>query len=154
MCNWFVIECTPPCGSCAEAPDQCLSCTGGLVLIVSSGKCVATCPPGTFVSGDKCISCHADCKTCKGPNFTDCLSCPDNRPILDPSGQCLDISACGQTQYYNKKQMKCSNCHNSCSSCFDYGIGFCLACGDQHSILINSTCMPVAQAADPSAIPS
>jgi hypothetical protein len=133
-----------PCTSCAEAPDKCLSCSKG--KFASSGKCVNTCPEGTFVSNHTCINCHPDCETCKGASFTQCLSCPQNLPVLN-SGRCL--ATCLQPQFFDTTNSTCTDCDSSCSSCSGSGPAKCLSCAVSSYIVVNGTCTPTPQLGPP-----
>ena len=135
--NWLCIDCSSPCKTCAGAEDQCLSCTKGFA---SSGKCVNSCPKGTFSSNGTCANCHPDCGTCKGSSFNECLSCFPHLPAL-LSGRCL--ATCNANQFLNPTTSKCQNCDVSCSSCTGSGTDQCLACASPFFIVVNGTCSPV-----------
>ena len=141
---WLLIDCTPPCTSCAGAADFCLSCKPG--TFASLGNCVNKCPQGTFASNHTCLSCHPDCKTCKGPSFGECTSCYRSLPYLKDS-HCL--AGCQSNQYFNFTTWTCHNCHSSCSSCLGSGDDTCLSCANSTSIVVNGRCFTVPQLAPP-----
>lgn len=136
------IECSPPCASCGETPDICLTCTKGFA---SDGKCVKSCPKGQIASNGTCVGCHPDCKTCNGPSYNQCTSCFQKRPALT-DGHCLPT--CKKTQYFDTTTSKCKECGSKCSSCF--GPENCLSCNIANEIVINGACSPVPQLVAPS----
>jgi len=83
-------------GNCAVCQiyhkNYCIDCKSPKVQ--SNGKCVETCPAGTFdynVKGSiRCSDCSKRCKTCKGKS-TKCTSCKSG--LLLQEDYCLE--ACG-----------------------------------------------------------
>jgi hypothetical protein len=136
--------CNPPCSSCSDDLDFCLTCTGG--QMASQGKCMNTCPDGTYQStnASTCVPCHPDCNTCSGSNIDQCKSCGGQLPVLS-NGRCL--LACGGSQYYDGSS--CQDCDPSCSSCAGPGPGNCLACSNGQT-LDSGFCVKVKPPCDPS----
>ena len=102
-------HCPHACKTCTS-PSSCTSCHKGYVFN-EQGQCVANCPLGKHQVEGHCKACHANCKTCKGLNQDNCLSCPPGRVLS--SGQCLETCPEG---YYPSKDF-CLPCHSSCQSC-------------------------------------
>lgn len=142
------IACSSSCGTCAGSADFCLTCTSN--LLASNGKCVSTCPSGTFSSSNSCLSCHADCATCSGPSFTQCSTCPPDRPVL-ANGRCLPT--CSKSQYFDKTSSSCLTCDSSCSSCSGSGPANCLGCASSSQVLRAGTCVAANCNAQSSVIP-
>ncbi|KAJ7868613.1 hypothetical protein B0H14DRAFT_3084065 [Mycena olivaceomarginata] len=110
-------------GKCVE------SCPTGTFL-ASSGKCVPTCPSNTFSASGSCLPCHADCATCTGASFNQCTSCPAARPV-PTNGRCL--STCPKSAFFDPTAAACTPCDASCSSCSGAGPSQCLACAGADS---------------------
>jgi hypothetical protein len=128
--------CSSSCSTCADSPDFCLTCRSGQVL--SSGRCLSTCPSDTFSSSGSCIKCHPDCSTCSGASFDQCSSCPPTRPVLT-NGRCL--STCSKSQYFDTASSTCQACDSSCSSCSGPGSQNCLACSRLTQVLRRGSCV-------------
>jgi hypothetical protein len=123
------LACSSTCSSCSGSAETCLTCTTRL----ASGECATTCPGGTFSASGSCITCHGDCATCSGPSFNQCISCPQDRPVLS-DGRCLRTCA-SKTQFFGPSSSTCQDCDSSCSSCSAAGSSSCLACSDSTATL-------------------
>ncbi|KAF7347454.1 Extracellular matrix protein FRAS1 [Mycena venus] len=133
--NVTCTACDSSCSTCSGSATSCLTCpTGQLAL---NGKCVSTCPSNTFSASGVCLACHPDCATCNGPSFTQCASCPSNRPVLS-SGRCLPT--CSKAQFFDAASGACQPCDGSCSSCSGSGPSNCLACSSANQVLRAGTC--------------
>jgi len=128
--------CDPSCSSCSGSPSFCVTCANNQ-LATSEGRCVASCPSGTFTSSGSCTSCHADCAGCSGSSFNECTSCPPSRPVL-ANGRCLPT--CSKSQFLDTASSTCQACDASCSSCSGPGASNCLACSGTSSVLRGGSC--------------
>ncbi|KAF8204328.1 insulin-like growth factor binding protein [Mycena galopus ATCC 62051] len=126
--NVTCTACDPSCSTCSGSSTTCLTCPSNQLAL--NGKCVSACPSNTFSASGACLACHPDCATCSGSSFTQCASCPSNRPVLT-SGRCLPT--CSQTQFFDTTS-------SSCSSCSGSGSGNCLACASTDQVLRGGTC--------------
>ncbi|KAJ7063671.1 insulin-like growth factor binding protein [Mycena amicta] len=134
--NMTCTTCDPTCSTCSGSSTSCLTCPNN--QLASDGKCVSTCPSNTFSSSGACLSCHPDCATCTGGSFSQCASCPPNRPVLS-GGRCLPT--CSKTQFFDTTASSCQSCDSSCSSCSGSGPGSCLACSSVSQVLRGGTCV-------------
>ena len=129
------LACSSACATCSKSASNCTSCTNQL----DSGKCVATCPDGTFSRSKICVKCHTDCASCSGSAYNQCKKCPENRPVLSDGGRCLPTCS-RKNQFFNFSTSSCEECDLSCSSCFGAGSNNCLACSNPGEFLQNGTC--------------
>lgn len=53
------LACQPPCLTCNNT--ICMSCLNGYLL---SGRCLSSCPTGTFILSATCSQCSDNCLTC------------------------------------------------------------------------------------------
>ncbi|KAL4488826.1 hypothetical protein ABPG72_016479 [Tetrahymena utriculariae] len=103
--------------------NYCTQCLDGFELINNS--CYKTCQQNEFrdQSTFQCNSCNYTCKTCNGPNISDCTSCISQLNLIQ--GMC---SICDQGEFYKGDQLdsiklqiydysQCSTCDNSCEYC-------------------------------------
>ena len=126
--------CDASCNTCFETSTFCSN-----NQLASNGKCVSTCPSGTFSSTGVCIPCHPDCASCSdGGAFKRCTSCPPSRPVLS-AGRCL--STCAKNQFFDKTGGTCQKCDHTCSSCSGAGPSNCLACSSSSQVLRGGTCI-------------
>ncbi|KAJ6541936.1 insulin-like growth factor binding protein [Mycena capillaripes] len=133
--NVTCTACDPSCSTCTGSATSCLTCPSNQLAL--NGKCVSTCPSNTFSASGACVACHPDCATCSGPSFTQCASCPSNRPVLS-SGRCL--STCSKAQFFDATSGACQACDASCSSCSGSGPSNCLACSSASQVLRSGSC--------------
>jgi hypothetical protein len=129
--------CSSQCGTCLGAATFCLTCNGN--QLASAGKCVSSCPSNTLATAGACTPCHPDCATCSGTSFSQCSSCPSNRPVLS-RGRCLPT--CSKTQFFDGTSGSCQACDSSCSSCSGAGPSNCLACSSSTEVLRGGSCTP------------
>ncbi|KAF7298436.1 Extracellular matrix protein FRAS1 [Mycena kentingensis (nom. inval.)] len=134
--NMTCTNCDSSCSTCSGSATTCVTCPSG--QIASNGKCVTTCPSNTFSSNGACLSCHPDCATCTGGSFSQCATCPPNRPVLS-GGRCLPT--CSKNQFFDTTSSSCQSCDASCSSCSGSGPGNCLACSGATQVLRKGTCV-------------
>ena len=81
--------------TCQPCPPGCAECGAGVgctacptPLLLSAGRCVSSCPPGTSQWAGSCSPCHASCHACRGPGPANCTAClPGAR--LTSAGACL-----------------------------------------------------------------
>ncbi|KAF7337625.1 Extracellular matrix protein FRAS1 [Mycena sanguinolenta] len=133
--NVTCTTCDSSCSTCSGSSTFCLTCPSN--QLASNGKCVSTCPSNTFSSSGACIACHPDCATCTGSSFSQCASCPSNRPVLS-GGRCLPT--CSKAQFFDTTSGTCLACDSSCSSCSGSGPSNCLACTSTSQVLRAGAC--------------
>ncbi|KAL4440935.1 hypothetical protein ABPG74_009348 [Tetrahymena malaccensis] len=103
--------------------NYCNQCIEGFELI--NNICLKSCLKTEFrdQSTFKCTSCNSTCKTCKGPNISDCTSCIQQLNLIE--GKC---QICDEGEFYNGDQLesiqqkkydysKCLMCHHTCENC-------------------------------------
>ncbi|EPQ50569.1 growth factor receptor domain-containing protein [Gloeophyllum trabeum ATCC 11539] len=115
---------------------QCTGCLPGSVL--SNGKCVDSCPSGTFLSPTDnltCTACDSSCSTCAG-SATFCLTCANNQ--LASSGKC--IASCPSNTFSSSGQ--CIPCHPDCATCSGASFNQCSSCSSSRPVLTNGRCLP------------
>ncbi|RXN23492.1 extracellular matrix FRAS1-like protein [Labeo rohita] len=133
--------CDPSCATCHPDNPSCMSCPSEHAL--HQGKCVSQCPPQYYkdVRGH-CQGCHASCRVCVGPDFSDCMQCVKQEEVLQPQnghvshGSCM--SAC-RPQHYLDADRTCRACHPSCKECTGPSQADCSAC-PAHASLHNGYC--------------
>ncbi len=61
-----------------------------ICIAAISAQTTSGCPSYmySYVAGKICDLCHVTCLTCKGPDYSDCLSCEDGAEPVD--GNCLN----------------------------------------------------------------
>ncbi|KAK7063843.1 extracellular matrix protein FRAS1 [Favolaschia claudopus] len=134
--NITCTACDSSCSTCSGSATSCLSCPNNQLAL--DGKCVSLCPSNTFSASGSCIACHPDCATCSGSSFTQCASCPSNRPVLS-NGRCLPT--CSKAQFFDTTSGTCQSCDASCSSCSGTGPSNCLACSSTSQVLRSGACV-------------
>uniref|UniRef100_A0A8C4Z636 Fraser extracellular matrix complex subunit 1 n=1 Tax=Gadus morhua TaxID=8049 RepID=A0A8C4Z636_GADMO len=114
--------CQPSCASCSREWG-CDSCAASLLLTADRGRCVPSCPPGSYQHlHTHCSDCHPSCSECFSAGQQDCLVCSDPAALLK-DGEC--VADCGAGYY--SQQGVCSACDPSCSSCYPDNPA-CLSC--------------------------
>ncbi|EAS00213.3 transmembrane protein, putative (macronuclear) [Tetrahymena thermophila SB210] len=83
------------CKTCITSDSNCTSCNNSLYL--NDNTCVASCPPDRYTSNTdmKCYKCFANCLTCSGIAYNQCITCQPTKKYfaknsLDNYGQCTD----------------------------------------------------------------
>ncbi|KAF6764653.1 FRAS1 protein [Ephemerocybe angulata] len=115
---------------------QCSQCLPGFVL--ANGKCVDTCPAGSFVDPRDnltCIACSSSCGTCAG-SADFCLTCPGN--LLAADGKC--VSTCPTTSFTSTSNTvppanACLTCHPDCATCSGPAFNQCTSCSATRPVL-------------------
>ncbi|KAF9533620.1 hypothetical protein CPB83DRAFT_890095 [Crepidotus variabilis] len=135
-------SCKIPSFSTASTVNQ-LQCTGCLPgSVLSQGKCVQSCPAGTFVSPTDnftCTPCSSSCATCAG-NANFCLTCTSNL-LASPTGQC--VSTCPPSSFPSTAASgSCLTCHPDCTSCSGSSFNQCTTCPPSRPVLSNGRCLP------------
>ena len=98
--------CNPGCSACVDQTGSCTICREGFTQdSLDPTKCRETpnvtntgtlCPDGAYPSplgGGQCEPCSAACKTCVGPESSDCLTCA--RGSFEFNGACVGASGEG-----------------------------------------------------------
>ncbi|KAI0333135.1 hypothetical protein GY45DRAFT_1320075 [Cubamyces sp. BRFM 1775] len=115
---------------------QCTGCLPGYVL--SQGKCVESCPTGTFLDPKDnvtCTACDSSCSTCAGSS-TFCLTCANNQ--LASGGKC--VASCPSNFFSSSGQ--CITCHPDCATCSGSAFNQCSSCPPDRPVLTNGRCLP------------
>ncbi|KAL1947197.1 hypothetical protein VTO73DRAFT_14158 [Trametes versicolor] len=115
---------------------QCTGCLPGSVL--SKGKCVDSCPTGTFLDPKDnvtCTACDSSCGTCAG-SATFCLSCANNQ--LAANGKC--VASCPSNTFSSSGQ--CVTCHPDCATCSGSSFNQCTSCSADRPVLTSGRCLP------------
>ncbi|KAH9890512.1 insulin-like growth factor binding protein [Cubamyces lactineus] len=115
---------------------QCTGCLSGYVL--SQGKCVESCPTGTFLDPKDnvtCTACDSSCSTCAGSS-TFCLTCANNQ--LASGGKC--VASCPSNSFSSSGQ--CVTCHPDCATCSGSAFNQCSSCPADRPVLTNGRCLP------------
>ncbi|KAJ7778743.1 insulin-like growth factor binding protein [Mycena maculata] len=146
--NVTCTACDSSCSTCSGSATTCLTCPSNQLAL--DGKCLTSCPSNAFSSSGACVPCHPDCATCTGSTFTQCASCPSDRPVLS-SGRCLPT--CSQSQFFDASAGACQACDASCSSCSASGPSNCLACSNAGEVLRAGTCTAAACTNSSSVVP-
>uniref|UniRef100_A0A3P8RMF6 Uncharacterized protein n=1 Tax=Amphiprion percula TaxID=161767 RepID=A0A3P8RMF6_AMPPE len=126
-------ECEPCHRSCRACGgpryDDCDSCEDECAHyhFFHNGTCVDDCPDGYFANDkqDECVRCHADCGSCDGPGFDDCIECR-NKKAVRYNGECLP--KCPKGTYYDETTNECRDCDRSCLTCSGHEPSSCLSC--------------------------
>ncbi|KAF5382868.1 hypothetical protein D9757_007308 [Collybiopsis confluens] len=140
--------CGAKCTSCAisgfntaSTVNQ-LKCTGCLPgSFLSNGRCIDSCPAGTFVSSQNtstCQTCDSSCGTCAGSS-TFCLTCANGQ--LAANGKC--VSSCPPNTVASNSTKTCLNCHPDCVSCSGTAFNQCTSCPPDRPVLSQGRCLPV-----------
>ncbi len=61
------------CPTCINYSYNCTSCSGGLILDTTRGKCLTSCEDGQYNNSGNCQSCTTSCLICT--SFSNCLIC-------------------------------------------------------------------------------
>ncbi|XP_051499578.1 proprotein convertase subtilisin/kexin type 5 isoform X2 [Apus apus] len=118
--------CNRTCQTCSTS-TACLTCRNGLMLN-HDGHCVA---PGScslteyyIEKTQTCKPCHKNCFHCSGPTEHQCLSCANNRYLLNTT--CVET--CPDGYYLDSDEKRCSLCHSACVTCTGKHSSQCLSC--------------------------
>ncbi|EAR91969.3 transmembrane protein, putative (macronuclear) [Tetrahymena thermophila SB210] len=139
-------QCTKCSGSCltcnGSSQNNCLSCSSEYFFYTNNSTCQKTCDimGGFFIDQGKCSPCDQSCKTCNGPNNSQCITCATGLYKYVGDNLC---KACPATLV----QTTVINCNNSSQQCLYNNqtksyelITICLACNQGYS-LINNICV-------------
>lgn len=80
--------------------------------------------PGTYSDGNKCLTCHHSCATCR--TEVDCLTC--NKGFYEDNGKCVTENECSGNTYPNSNTMACEGCGVACLTCYGATSKHCLEC--------------------------
>ena len=136
-------QCDPSCLTCiGKNNNQCISCDTSNDFYLYQGTCLKNCPIGTFLdySSGSCSSCDYSCKSCQGPNSSECLSCDGTLDLYLYLGSCLNF--CPSETYINVPNFTCEFCDNTCLECSGNGAQNCTSCdGSEELYLYQSQCI-------------
>lgn len=119
----------------ATADRTCSACPSGC----GAGQFVHTACGG--VTPLKCGNCFSACKSCAGPGFNDCLSCPVEHAIVD--GTCISTQ-CTAGEFFDLNV--CTPCNSACAECNGATDVNCTAC-EEGLVLSGNSCVEVRHAA-------
>ncbi|KAK1224220.1 hypothetical protein PQX77_012877 [Marasmius sp. AFHP31] len=141
-CGAKCTTCRIPNFSVASTVNE-LECTGCLPgSFLHQGKCVDTCPQGTFIDpkdNRTCTACDSSCGTCAGSS-TFCLTCASSASLAGPDGKC--VSNCPSNTFQNPTTRQCSSCHPDCATCSGTSFNQCQTCPPERPVLNNGRCLP------------
>lgn len=92
-------------------PSKCPKAT---FMNLETSECVKDCPDGTFgnVETIECTKCSAQCSTCYGPSFDNCITCNIGQYYY--ADRCLNKCPDG---YYADQTGECLPCSSNCKTC-------------------------------------
>eukprot|EP00043_Microstomoeca_roanoka_P015853 m.159144 g.159144 ORF g.159144 m.159144 type:complete len:1451 (-) comp16346_c0_seq3:51-4403(-) len=104
----YCYPCDPLCEGCTgPSAADCIKCRG----VIFSDVCLASCPNGTYLTGNTCAPCSVMCRDgCSGPTSYDCFECAR---VRSKDGSCR--SFCGEAEYADDANV-CRSCHTLCST--------------------------------------
>eukprot|EP00050_Salpingoeca_kvevrii_P011277 m.14163 g.14163 ORF g.14163 m.14163 type:complete len:2985 (-) comp3348_c0_seq1:299-9253(-) len=145
-----------PCSECSAGEFRAGGCSGVNDRLCDVCTTEDDCRTSEFLFGECdplsstdpfCVSCHATCASCEGPNATPCATCPPGW-VLQVDGTCSQ--GCGRSQFLNGNGV-CTPCHESCLTCSGPGSDECLSCEnpatgsdkdpEEHLYLLGNECI-------------
>ncbi|EGD83541.1 laminin alpha 5 chain [Salpingoeca rosetta] len=104
----YCMPCNAMCDGCfGPSNADCAACRG----VVADGRCVSSCPNGTYLQDSTCWPCSEQCSGgCRGPGAADCISCAG---VLGSDGVCRN--ECFAWEYADEDGI-CRPCHSLCST--------------------------------------
>ncbi|KAM6902082.1 proprotein convertase subtilisin/kexin type 5 [Xenentodon cancila] len=131
------IPCDDSCVSCDE--HECYWCETDLFL--SEGRCVSMCPDGFYGDEDTndCEECHSDCATCDGPENDNCVSCEEEKTLVN--GECVSDHEVCPIKTFQSDAGACEDCHPSCESCSGPEKNQCTNCEKGRFLTAQQTCV-------------
>ncbi|KCV73463.1 serine/threonine protein kinase [Fonticula alba] len=110
------VACDVSCAKCfGPGSSRCSECSAGMV--VSDGRCVDSCPAGTFLDGGLCRKCDHSCGSCRGAEFSQCTSCLEGRLLHE--GMCRTECPAGFSADAGARI--CEACPEHCEVCSGEG---------------------------------
>lgn len=108
--NTYCSPCHSTCASCSGAgSNQCLSCTGSLVL--HQGQCLSNCPVGRYAdSKGVCQQCDSSCYSCSAAGDQACTACSGSLYLNSNSGQCVSSCPGGYYRVAKTNDNRCQAC--------------------------------------------
>jgi len=85
-------KCEIGCLMCSNSKDYCFACDINFFLLFEQNKCIENCPLENYyadINTRKCSKCNVICKSCKGPQINDCLSCDLDSGLILKNGYCI-----------------------------------------------------------------
>lgn len=116
-------SCVPNCQVCGDKLT-CDTCAAGFEKD-SNQLCKRKCDLDEYFEGGTCKSCHDSCKSCDGPDETDCTLCFELVDVED-DGTCAN--PCPFGQYFNNNLKVCQSCSYPCQGCEVNNGMKCLSC--------------------------
>lgn len=156
-CQSRVDNCVQTLYSTGANADPCLSCNGGMYLLVAandySGSCTGACSAGQQTIGTSICSpytvtiCNVACNTCSAndnPNF--CLTCPANQYLVPKTYSRynpLGVKVCSSTlpdytYLSSTNRWTAQVCHPKCSTCIGSTFDSCTSCYGQGKLLVQT----------------
>ena len=129
------VDCSDLCATCkGGGDDECLSCVDGYYKLPTGetpGACYEKCATKEYrnTNDNTCLSCHASCAECVGPNDCDCLECGSGFYKKSPEatyvGKCFKECAAKEFRGYDGE---CYACFENCATCTNKTEDVCLTC--------------------------
>ena len=135
---------------------HCLSCQAGQFYHPQTSTCQLVCPPGTYPNSitSTCDLCYKStagggsgfsCKTCFGPDSTDCTSCSPGLYLENETSTC--VITCPKGTYADNQTWICQPCYDaqkqegslgefSCATCDGPLSTHCLSCGASLTFIV------------------
>ncbi|XP_036973955.1 proprotein convertase subtilisin/kexin type 5 isoform X3 [Acanthopagrus latus] len=135
-------KCDPSCGECiGGGEDSCLSCPPGLIYLRKEGRCLPSCPQGSYhdAAHRTCEPCHASCRACSGEDSQSCDSCFPGYLLSD--GVCESMCDVGRYPVMKGSGHACEDCDSSCLECRGPGPANCTECPSQAILEAGGRCL-------------
>ncbi|KAL4480175.1 hypothetical protein ABPG74_020691 [Tetrahymena malaccensis] len=126
--NQKCIQCDQSCTKCDETDhSKCFECVSGKYLTADNSTCTSNCNTkgGYYISDNKCIKCHKNCRSCDGELEANCLSCNFGL-IFQPTFKKCD--KCEESSFLNNSTKKCEYCDETCLKCSGINKNECTIC--------------------------
>ncbi|KAL4482617.1 hypothetical protein ABPG73_021277 [Tetrahymena malaccensis] len=122
-------NCKDNCEACNQQ-GVCTKCQQNFMFQESDNTCHKNneCSYGHYSDSEqnKCLKCHSQCKTCRGPQQDQCLSCQNGKYLSE--SKCVEQCPVGS---FLNKQRECQKCNSTCQTCSDERVYSCLTCPQQ-----------------------
>lgn len=126
------------CSRCPTSPDTC-----------------ELCRPEYFLQENKCLDCCANCRTCSGPEYENCIYC-NNKYAFNSEHLCVKVGIdncykaddsaekCAEClpEFYLKED-QCLDCAINCKTCSDGTIKGCQVCNQKYALDEDNFCVLV-----------
>ena len=135
-------SCDTSCQTCTDSSaTDCLSCYTGTYLLTFNNTCISCNVNGYYqdTSTQTCEVCEASCKTCSGPDSSNCLSCHSGKYLLAQNSSCVDCNTNGY--FIDSSTQTCKACDSSCKTCNGPASSNCLSCSSGKQLSQSNACV-------------